>query len=639
MLATPTTETVFVVEGEKDVDRLRGDGVVATCNPMGAGNWRREYSEFLRGRNVVLIPDNDEAGRQHAGKVAHALDAVAASVGIVELPGVPERGDVTAWLDAGHTVEELNQLSTESEATEAALSGSTPGTSCPVPPRFARTDAGNGEAFGHLFAADVRFDHKRRRWIAWRGQRWQEDDNESVYQLAKQAARWRYGQAESIVDLMERRAEASWAISSENRTRIEAGLTLARSESAIADDGEQWDTQPDLLGVLNGVVDLKTGELIPATREQRITRQAPVAFDRQATCPVFDAFLERVQPDPTIRAYLQRRAGYALTDDTSEQDLLFLHGGGSNGKTTWINCLMDVLGRDYALQAAPGLLLRKRNESHPTEVADLDGARLVVSSEVDDGRALAEGLLKQLTGGDRLKARRMRQDFYEFESKFKLVLLANHKPTVRGTDWAIWRRIKLIPFDETISPSEKDPHLRKKLQAERAGILNWMIAGCLGWRRNGMSEPESVSSATADYRTESNPLSGFLTDTCVLGQQFSVAANAAYIAYKSWAASQGMGIDETISSTAFGKLIGQRFVRQKRNTANFYLGFGLLSEHQQVMPMEGLEPTPESEVEGFQKVLVETQPPSDRKVFSQNDPQPSTPSMQTDDGPPLDLDE
>jgi putative DNA primase/helicase len=502
--------------------------------------------------------------------------------------------------------------SRQNGATPPAL-GDVGGTDEADAPRFRRTDLGNSEAIAHIYGAALRFDHKRGRWLEWAGDWWREDDAETVIQLAGAAARRRYRAAEQIGDADERKREATWAIQSESRGRIDAALALARSHPALADRGDGWDADPDLFGVPNGVLDLRTGQLRPGRREDRITKHAPVIYDPDATSPTFDAFLERVQPDAEMRAYLQRRAGYALTGDTSEQDLLFHHGGGANGKTTFANALMDAMGPDYARQAAPGLLLRSYGEKHPTELADLDGARLIVSTEVDDGRALAEELVKQLTGGDRLKARRMRQDFYGFEATFKLMLLANHRPAIKGTDWAIWRRIKLVPWNVTIPPTERDSRLREKLRAEAPGILAWAVRGCLDWRANGMQEPEGVTAATEAYRAESDPLSAFLGDCCVIGDRYTAAAGALFKAYQEWAGEQGIGERDParLTSTAFGKAVGERFRRTrigKRQTRS-YLGLGLRDEHQPALePENGAVEAEKADAFGPRQTRFESEP-------------------------------
>jgi putative DNA primase/helicase len=224
--------------------------------------------------------------------------------------------------------------------------------------------------------------------------------------------------------------------------------------------------------------------------------------------------------------------GYALTGSVSEQVLPVLYGTGANGKSTVLNALLTALG-DYGMQAAPDLLVAKRG-SHPTELADLFGMRFVASIEVEDGSRLAESLVKQLTGGDRIKARRMRQDFWEFEPTHKVLMACNHKPQVRGTDNAIWRRLRLLPFTETIPPAEQDRDLPEKLRFELPGILAWAVEGCLEWRREGLQAPEEVRQATGAYRAEMDVLGAFLRECCELGAEHNEAAKDLYAAYIRW---------------------------------------------------------------------------------------------------------
>src|SRR5919107_5291637 len=260
------------------------------------------------------------------------------------------------------------------------------------------------------------------------------------------------------------------------------------------------DASPDLLNVLNGTIDLRTGELRPHRREDLITKMAPVEYDPNSPVPAWAATLERVLPSPDLRAFFKKLCGYAISGETSEHLLPVLYGTGANGKSTVLSTLLAAAG-DYGMQAAPDLLVAKKG-AHPTEVADLFGMRLVASIEVEDGRRLAESLVKQLTGGDKVRARRMRQDFWQFEPTHKVFMAVNHKPEVRGTDTAIWRRIRLIPFTETIPPGEQDKKLPEKLRAELFGILAWCVEGCLEWQREGLQAPEEVRRATGQYRSE-----------------------------------------------------------------------------------------------------------------------------------------
>ncbi len=422
-------------------------------------------------------------------------------------------------------------------------------------PRFPRTDAGNGELFAHLHGDHLRFDHRRKRWLLWEGHWWHPDADAEVRRLAKDAARHRYHAGAAVDDLKEREAEARFAINSESRMRLEAMLALGQAECPIADAGEGWDTDPWTMGVANGIVDLRTGTLRAGRQEDRITLHSPVAYNPDASCSQWLAFLVRIMAgNADLIGFLQRAVGYSLTGNVSEQVLFFLHGTGANGKSTFLGAILDMLG-DYGRQAAPGLLTPKRGETHPTEYADLMGSRLVASLEVEEGRRLAEAMTKWLTGGDRMKARFMRQDFFEFTPTYKLFLAANHKPTIIGTDLAIWRRIKLVPFTVEIPEEEQDGDLPTKLREELPGILCWAVKGCLLWQEGGLCPPDEVRAATEAYRTEQDVLGDFIADCCRTGQDEKVTANALYIAYTNWCKDSG---ERPRSKTAFGRRLAER---------------------------------------------------------------------------------
>src|SRR5262249_26561535 len=263
-------------------------------------------------------------------------------------------------------------------------------------------------------------------------------------------------------------------------------------------------------------------------------------------------FLDRVMDgNASLMDYLQRVAGYCLTGDVSEQCMWFLYGTGCNGKSTFVGTIRDLMG-DYGAQLVAELLMVKTHEAHPTERADLFGKRFVATIETEEGKRLAEALMKQLTGGDNIRARRMRQDFFEFTPTHKLWLVANHKPVIRGTDHAVWRRIKMIPFSVTIPDEEKDPGLPNKLKAELPGILAWAGQGCLAWQRNGLGEPDEVRQATADYQAEQDTLAGFMAECCRFNPQFQIRASALYDAYVTWSG------DKLTSSIAFGRRLREK---------------------------------------------------------------------------------
>jgi putative DNA primase/helicase len=344
-------------------------------------------------------------------------------------------------------------------------------------PMATNTDVGNAARLVATHGADIRY-VARWGWHVWDGKRWARDDLGRVYELAKEVARSVYCEAAREDDATERKSLAAWARQSENAARIRAMVELARTDPAVAVLPEAMDADPWLLTAANGTVDLRTGDLAPHRRPDLITKLAPAAYEPDARAPVWDAFLERTVPDEEVRTYLRRLAGCALPGVVVEHVLGFCYGTGANGKTTFLRALLHVFG-DYARQADAALLLESRHAEHPTAVARLVGARLVACVEAGAGRRLAEVMVKTLTGGDRVAARFMHQDYFEFDPTWTVLLAANHKPVVKGTDHAIWRRIHLIPFTVTISPEEQDRDLAAKLEAEAPGILAWAVRGCL----------------------------------------------------------------------------------------------------------------------------------------------------------------
>jgi putative DNA primase/helicase len=276
-------------------------------------------------------------------------------------------------------------------------------------------------------------------------------------------------------------------------------------------------------------IDLRTGNGRPARREDYFTKAT--AVKAAGECPLWMAFLEKVtNDDKELQTYLQRVAGYCLTGVTSEHAMFFLYGTGANGKGVFVNTLIGVWG-DYAVTAPMDMFVVNKYERHPTELAMLRGARLVVAQEVDEGQYWAEAKLKTLTGGDRIQGRFMRQDFFEFTPQFKLMIAGNHKPSLRGVDEAIRRRIHLIPFDVTIPKAERDKELPEKLKSEWGGILRWAIDGCLAWQKDGLAPPQRVTEATEEYLVEQDSFSLWVGDCCVID---TAAFGIGAVLWRSW---------------------------------------------------------------------------------------------------------
>jgi putative DNA primase/helicase len=576
IIAADQDATVYVVEGEKDADNAAKAGILATTSPLGAGKWRTEYAEFLRGRYVVALPDNDDAGRSHSLTVASSLFGVAARVKVLDLPGLPPKGDLSDWLAAGGDAAQLATLADVAPTwmprltNDLSPNGRKPRTMAPIP--FNLTDYGNAERLVAAHGGDLRYCHPWQKWLAWDNRRWAVDDTAEVERRGKLVARQLYFEAAAIDDKDLRQRTFKWATGTEANHRLSAMMALARSEPGIPVRSNDLDADPWALNCRNGTVDLRTGDMRCHCRTDMLTKLAGTEFQPAAEAPLFHAMLERILPDPEVRAYLQQWAGYCLTASAREHRLPIWHGGGANGKSTLLGCLLGILG-DYGKQAAPDLLIAKRWDHHPTELADLFGTRLAASVEVGEGRKLAETLVKQLTGGDRMSARFMRGDFFQWDPTHKLVLVCNHKPVISGTDLAIWRRVDLVPFTVTIPEAERDPDLPNKLRAEYPGILAWAVEGCLSWQANGLCRPEAVRAASEAYRSEMDVLGDFVTERCEMGPTWSVAIGTMYTAYVAWAKATG---EEPIGKRDFGLRLRERGIIDGRDrNARLYVGVRL----------------------------------------------------------------
>lgn len=441
-------------------------------------------------------------------------------------------------------------------------------SAAPAPPGHEHTtDLGNARRLVTLFGADLRHCHPWGKDMVWDGRRWAADDTARVERLAKDTVRSIYAELAPLTDPYARQRLAKHAAASESARSIGAMIRLARSEPTIPVLPADLDRDPWALNVLNGTLDLQTGTLRPHRRDDLLTRLAPVAYDPAALCPIWEAFLDNsMGGNARLVAYLRRVIGYALTGSVAEQVMWVLFGEGANGKSTFLNAVMGVLGDLYAMQAVPELVMARQSEAHPTERADLFGRRLVACVETEQGRRLAESLVKQLTGGERVRARRMREDFWEFDPTHKLFLVTNHKPTIRGADKGIWRRMKLVPFTVTIPDAKKDPALPEKLKAEWPGILAWAVRGCLEWQRSGLDHPPEVENATAAYREEMDTVGAFLSECCAAGpDEFRVRKTSLYAAYSAWSAKSG---DAAIGRNDFNRRLGELNFQSKRSAGN-----------------------------------------------------------------------
>lgn len=440
------------------------------------------------------------------------------------------------------------------------------------------TDAGNAELFAALYGDQVRFDHKRRRWLIWQGHWWARDVDGEVRRLAKQATRTRYIGALDIADDKKRMEMLSWAMTSESRARLDAALALAQSERPLADDGTNWDSDPWLLGVPNGVVDLRTGTLRQGHPADRSTLHTDVAFEPSAQCPRWLQFLDEVfGGDPELICFIERAVGYSLTGETREQCLLLCYGGGANGKTTFLEVLRHVFG-EYAHNLPFSAFELKGRAPIPNDIASLAGRRLVTAIETSEATRLNEARVKALTGNDAITARFLYGEFFTFHPVAKFWLAFNHRPLVADDSLGFWRRIRLIPFLQEFRGAADDKQLLSKLKADATGILAWAVQGCLAWQRDGLGMPNAVKEATDAYREESDPLSEFICDRCVVNRDAHVTAARLWDEYQNWAGANG---ERSLDRKAFTRRLQARgFEKGRRGHERTWVWRGLCCRYE-----------------------------------------------------------
>jgi putative DNA primase/helicase len=505
------------------------------------------------GRTVYLLLDSNVAtnGNVQAARNALVKELLKreCTVGLCNLPEVPGVNGPDEYIEARGD-EAMTAIFTE--AVDAAE----------VPAEFA--DDTLALCFTEKYGDELRYTAQWGRWNRWNGHQWKEDDTLAVYDLSRQTCREVAGTCG--------KQNVAQRITSANT--IAAVERLARSDRRHAASASQWDADPWLLNTPGGIVDLRTGEIHSSDRLKYCTKCASVTPG--GDCALWRQFLWQVtNKDDDLVSYLQRVFGYILTGSTREHALFFLFGSGANGKSVTTSTVTGILA-DYAKVAPIETFTATQGESHPTDLAGLQGSRCVTAAETEDGRRWAESKVKALTGGDAISARFMRCDFFQFTPQFKLLIAGNHKPGLKTVDEAVRRRFHLIPFAVTIPEDQRDKELPEKLRLEWPGILRWMIEGCLEWQRIGLAAPEAVTKATADYMTSEDSLGIWLADRCEKDRAVWTSTKALFESWKSWA--EGAG-DYVGSQKRFSQnLEAKGYIPGRTNQTRSFQGIKLKGE-------------------------------------------------------------
>ena len=425
------------------------------------------------------------------------------------------------------------------------------------------TDLGNARRFVRLHGEDVRYVPHWKQWFIWNDQIWQKDERLKIAGLAKETTREIYAEAGREEDSEKRSKIASWAKSSESAAKISAMLDLARSEPGVPLVPNEFDRHPFLLTCANGILDLETGKLFEHQRKWQLTSMTETAYDPAAECPLFEAFIKRITNSrEDLIEFLQRSLGYSLTGDTREHAMFVAYGTGRNGKSTLMEVMSRLMGE--LAKATPIDTLMATNDNGPrNDLARLVNARMVIANESEQGRRLAEAMIKQLTGDDPVACRFLYGELFEFRPKFKIWLVTNHKPTIRGGDIGIWSRIRLVPFEVRIPEEEMDKTLGKKLSKELPGILAWLVRGCKAWLKDGLPAAGTVLDATKAYREDEDQLLPWLEGFTVADHEARTLMKTLYDSYKDWAIEQD---EHVVKPRTFGNWLDERGFRSNRGT-------------------------------------------------------------------------
>jgi len=559
-------DSIVLVEGEKCAQALIGIGIVATTAMHGA-NAPVDKTDWspLAGKSVLIWPDRDKPGWEYASNASQAVLAAGARECAILFPpeDMPEGWDAADAIADGfdaagfictgprmlvHVPSDADQDRSDADTVTAP------------------DDTGNREqsvwgsddalalTFTRHYHRDWRYVAAWGKWLMWDGQRWRAEGTLAATHLMRHVCR----------QTALKTANVKVAAKLSSSSTVSGVERLARTDRRHAATTDEWDADLWLINTPGGVVDLRSGRMRPNDRADRMTKITTATLVAGGTSPNWMAFLDQATGgDPELVGYLQRLFGYCLTGSTQEHTLHFLYGTGANGKSVFVNTLFTILG-DYAVVAPMDTFMESRGDRHPTELAGLRGARFVAATETEQGRRWNESKVKEMTGGDRIAARFMHQDFFVFTPQFKLLVAGNHKPAIRNIDEAMRRRMHLIPFTITVPPAKRDQQLQARLLTERNAIFAWGVQGCIEWQQIGLRPPKCVMDATDEYFEAEDALGRWLDECCLIDPNFTTLTAALFADWKRWAEAAG---EFAGSQRRFSDLLLTRGLQKWRNTA------------------------------------------------------------------------
>lgn len=501
---------------------------------------------------------------------AEKMDAIYRSSGLIrEKWDRRQSGSTYGKLTIAKAIKQCDNFYGQNQQSEF-YSGISIGSSdlpAPLKKYYSLDDTGNAQRLSDAFGDILKWSYIDKRWLYYKDGKWNYDNIGYHRTVADQA-----------VELIERE-RPYYSDNDDKEKAFEKHLKRSRSftgKTNMLREAEHYspllpsmmDRKKNYLNCRNGIIDLKTGQLIPHCKEEYITKITRCAYNPEAAdIPQWNKFLNDIfDGERDLIRYVQKAVGYSLSGSTAEQCAFFLFGTGRNGKSTFLEIIRSIMG-DYAANIQPQTIMVKPNSGNSpnSDIARLKSARLVTSVEPNEGMRIDEGLLKQLTGDDVVTARKLFGDEFEFKPEFKLWMATNHKPIIRGTDTGIWRRIHLIPFTVQIPEDKVDRHLKYKLAKELEGIFYWAVEGCMLWQKEGLTMPKAVLDAVKEYRHEMDVISAFLDACCREGGE--VKASALYAVYAKWADENN---EYKMSNTKFGMEMQKRYEKAKKSDGCYY---------------------------------------------------------------------
>lgn len=438
--------------------------------------------------------------------------------------------------------------------------------------RYALDDTGNADRFVEKFNNVARFSYVDKGWYYYNGKKWEFDDYGNIKSLTEEILKeMRLGRALCSTEDEEKAFDKHLKYTRNNRGKENM---IKESEHRLPILPSEFDTDRAIFNVFNGVIDLRDSKLLEHDFKRYISKISHVEYTDKVDYPQWIEFLNQIfDEDQELINYIQKSVGYSMTGSTKEQCVFFCYGNGRNGKSTFLDIVTEIMG-DYAINIQPETIMVKQGQGQAnSDIARLKGSRFVTTVEPNEGARINEGLLKQLTGGDKVTARKLYGNEFEFEPEFKLWMATNHKPIIRGRDLGIWRRMHMVPFTVQIPEEAVDKNLKYKLRKELTGIMKWAVDGCLKWQREGLEMPSKVQDAVKEYRSEMDVISAFL-EVCVEEDRCeNVRSSELYKAYAKWAEENN---EYKMSNTKFGTEMVQRFERGKSNGVIIYKGLKLV---------------------------------------------------------------